>query len=65
MNNDEKFKKAFPGIKAEELLCAKTHKVIKIKRLINILNGKAKRITTVELCYIASALNVKLSELVK
>ena len=65
MNNDEKFKKAYPNIKAEEYLVVKLYKSIKPKRLINILNGKAKRITTIELCYISKALNVKLSDIVK
>lgn len=35
-----------------------------LKRLINILNGNAKRISTKELCYISKTLNIKLSDLI-
>ena len=44
MNNDEEFKKVNPGITAQEFLCARVNPDITPKRLINILNGKAKRI---------------------
>ena len=65
INYDDNFKKLYPDIKAEEYLVVKLYKSIKPKRLINILNGKAKRISTYEVCQISKALNVKLSELVK
>ena len=64
INNDEIFKKANPNISAEEYLYAKVYKIIKLKRLTNILNGNAKKITTNELCNIANALNVSLDYLV-
>ena len=50
MNNDEEFKKVNPGITAQEFLCARVNSDITAKRLVNILNGKAKRITIKELC---------------
>ena len=65
MNNDTIFKERCPNIRAEEYLYAKVSKKIKIKRLTNILNRKAKRITLEELVCIADALNVYLYELVK
>ena len=63
--DNEIFKKNNPGITSREYLYAKVHNNIKLKRLINILNGKAKRITTYELIYFSKALNVSVSELVK
>ena len=65
MNKDEKFKERNPNILAQEYLYAKLQPYIKIKRLSNILNGKAKRITLDELVHIANALNVRIHELVK
>jgi hypothetical protein len=65
IDDNETFKKNNPSITAREYLYAKVHENIKLKRLISILNGKAKRITTYELIYISEALNIKVSDLVK
>ncbi len=65
MNNEEEFKNSCPGITSQEYLCAKVHPNIKPKRLINILNGKAKRITLSELVYISQALHIELTEFFK
>lgn len=58
MNNDEEFKKNNPDITAQEYLCAKVNPNITPKRLVNILKGKAKRITLSELVYISKALGI-------
>ena len=65
MNNDDGFKKFNSGITAQEFLCAKVNPHISPKRLVNILNSKAKRITIKELCIICWALNIELKELFK
>ena len=65
LNNDEDFKKNNSGITPQEFLCARVNPDISPKRLFNILNGKAKRITIKELCIICWALNIELKELFK
>ena len=65
MNNDEEFKKVNPGITAQEFLCARVNSDITPKRLVDILNGKAKRITIKELCIICYALNIEITDLFK
>lgn len=65
MDNDEEFKKNCPNIKAVEYLIAKANPDIKPQRLINILSGKAKRITLQELCIICYWLNIELKDLFK
>lgn len=65
MDNDEEFKKTCPNIKALEYLIAKVNPDIKPQRLINILSGKAKRITLKELCIICYWLNIELKDLFK
>ena len=65
MNNDTEFKKIYPDITAQEYLCAKVHNDISPKRLINILSGKAKRITLSELVSISRALQIDINELFK
>lgn len=65
MNNDDEFKKVCPDTTAQEYLCAKVNPNITPKRLINILTGKSKRITLSELCYIAEALQIDVSDLFK
>lgn len=65
MNNDEGFKKNNPNITAQEYLCTKINPNITSKRLINILNNKAKRITLSELVYIANVLGVDITDLFK
>ena len=62
MNNDEEFKKNNPDITAQEFLCAKVNSNITPKRLVNILNGKAKRITLSELVHIARVLNIEIKD---
>ena len=64
-NNAEEFKKINPGITAQEFLCARVNPDITPKRLVNILNGKAKRITIKELCIICYALNIEITDLFK
>lgn len=65
MNNDDEFKKINPRITAQEYLCARVNPNITPKRLINILNGKAKRITIKELSIICYGLNVEVPEFLK
>lgn len=65
MDNDEEFKKNYPDITATEYLIAKANPDIKPQRLINILSGKAKRITLQELCIICYWLNIELKDLIK
>lgn len=65
MNNDEEFKKNNLNITAQEYLCTKINPNITSKRLINILNNKAKRITLSELVYIANVLGVDITDLFK
>lgn len=65
MNNDEEFKKVNPGITTQEFLCTRVNPDITSKRLVNILNGKAKRITIKELCIICYALNIEITDLFK
>ena len=65
LDNDENFKKNCPGIKSQEYLYSKVYKVISLKRLVNILHGKAKKIKVEELVIISKALNVSLNDLVK
>ena len=65
MNNDEAFKKNCPDITAAEYLIAKANPDIKPQRLINILSGKAKRITLQELCIICYWLGIELKDLFK
>ena len=65
MNNAEEFKKVNPGITAQEFLCAIVNSDITPKRLVNILNGKSKRITIKELCIICYALNIEITDLFK
>lgn len=62
MNNDEEFKKNNPDITAQEYLCAKVNPNITPKRLVNILNGKAKRITLSELVHISRVLNIEITD---
>lgn len=62
MNNDEEFKKNNPDITAQEYLCAKVNPNITPKRLVNILKGKAKRITLSELVHIARVLNIEITD---
>lgn len=63
MNNDEEFKKNNPDITAQEYLCAKVNPNITPKRLVNILKGKAKRITLQEVCIICYWLNIEVPDL--
>lgn len=63
MDNDEEFKKTCPDIKAVEYLIAKVNPDISPQRLMNILNGKAKRITLQEVCIICHWLNIEVAEL--
>ncbi len=65
MNNDEEFKKVNPGITAQEFLCTRVNPDITPKRLINILNGKVKRITLAELVVISRVLRIELVDLFK
>lgn len=65
MNSDVEFKAINPNITAQEFLCARVNPDITPKRLVNILNGKAKRITIKELCIICYALNIELTDLFK
>lgn len=65
MDNDEAFKKNCPDITAAEYLIAKANPDIKPQRLINILSGKAKRITLQELCIICYWLDIELKDLFK
>ena len=65
MDNDEEFKKTCPDIKAVEYLIAKVNPDISPQRLMNILSGKAKRITIKELCIICYALNIEITDLFK
>ena len=65
MDNDEEFKKTCPDITAAEYLIAKANPDIKSQRLINILSGKAKRITIQELCIICYWLDIELKDLFK
>ena len=65
MDNDEEFKKTCPDITATEYLIAKANPDIKSQRLINILSGKAKRITIQELCIICYWLDIELKDLFK
>lgn len=65
MNNDDEFKKSNLGITVQEFLCARVNSDITSKRLVNILNGKAKRITIKELCIICYALNIEITDLFK
>lgn len=65
MNNDNEFKKINPGITAQEFLCARVNPHITPKRLVNILNGKAKRITIKKLCAICYGLNIGVPEFLK
>ena len=65
MNNDDEFKKINPGITAQEYLCARVNPHMTPKRLVNIITGKAKRITIEELCIICYALNIEVPELLK
>lgn len=63
IDNDEEFKKNCPDITAAEYLIAKANPDIKPQRLINILSGKAKRITLQELCIICYWLNIEVPDL--
>lgn len=63
MDNDEEFKKACPNIKAVEYLIAKVNPDISPQRLMNILSGKAKRISLQEVCIICHWLNIEVAEL--
>ena len=65
MDTDKEFKKTYPDIKSVEYLIAKANPDIKPQRLINILSGKAKRITLQELCVICYWLNIELADLFK
>lgn len=65
MDSDEEFKKNCPDITATEYLIAKANPDIKPQRLINILSGKAKRITLQELCIICYWLDIELKDLFK
>ena len=65
MNNDEEFKKTNPEITAQEFLCARVNPNITQKRLVNILNGKAHRITRAELVVISRVLRIELIDLFK
>ena len=62
-NNDEEVKKTCPDIKAVEYLIAKVNPDISPQRLMNILSGKAKRITLKEVCIICHWLNIEVAEL--
>lgn len=65
MDNDENFKKNFPDITASEYLITKVNPDIKSQRLINILSGKAKRISLQEVCIICYWLNIEVSDFFK
>ena len=64
-SNDENYKKRFPDMSASEYLITKANPDIKPQRLINILSGKAKRITLQELCIICYWLDIELKDLFK
>lgn len=49
----------------QEFLCTRVNPDITPKRLVNILNDKAKRITIKELCIICYALNIEITDLFK
>ena len=63
INNDDEFKKTYPGITATEYLIAKANPDIKPQRLKNILSGKAKRVSLQEICIICHWLNIEVSDL--
>ena len=63
MDNDENFKKSFPDITASEYLITKANPDVKPQRLINILSGKAKRISLKEVCIICYWLNIEVPDL--
>lgn len=65
INKNDDFKKINPGITSQEYLYLKVNPNITQKRLANILNGKAKRITLKELYIISNALNIELIEFFK
>lgn len=65
LGNDEEFKKNCPNITPQEYLIAKANPDIKPRRLINILNGKVKRITLAELVIISRVLRIDLVKLFK
>ena len=65
MDKDDNFKERFPNISSLEYFYQNLQPFISTKRIVNILNGKSKRITLEELIHIANALNVHLYELVK
>jgi len=65
MDKDDNFKERFSNISSLEYFYQKLQPFISTKRIVNILNGKSKRITLEELIHIANALNVHLYELVK
>lgn len=65
MKDDEEFKKTCPNVTPQEYLIAKANPDIKPQRLINILNGKVKRITLAELVVISRVLRIELVDLFK
>ena len=65
MDKDDNFKERFPNISSLEYFYQNLQPFISNKRIVNILNGKSKRITLEELIHIANVLNVHLYELVK
>ena len=65
LNYNEEFKKNCPNITPQEYLIAKANPDIRPQRLINILTGKAKRITIIELFVISRVLRIKIEELLK
>ncbi len=65
MDNDEDFKKKNPNTTATEYLIFEIDPDIKPQRLMNILEGRAKRISLQELCIISYWLNINLTDLFK
>lgn len=60
---DEEFNKKYPDITSTEYLIASLKDFIKPARVCNILSGKAKRITLIEVEYIAHGLCINIEDL--
>ena len=65
MDKDENFKKSNPNLCAQDYLVRKVQPYISQKHILNILNGRVKRITFSEVYYISCALNISMEELFK
>ena len=65
MKDHEEFIKNCPNVTPQEYLIAKANPDIKPQRLINILTGKAKKISLAELVIISRALRIELVDLFK